>query len=136
MAFKFPSDEWIKELSRLLNESDAYEKSDKDWEGDFLFVSDPDDTYPEKAFMYLGLYHGKSTGAAMVSSEDERETAYKLRAPAATWRKVIEGKLDPIKGMMAGQLQLTGDMLKVMRYTKAAQEIVACCQRVPTDFGD
>ncbi len=38
MAFKFPSDEWIKELARQLNASEAYEKSAKDWEGDFIFV--------------------------------------------------------------------------------------------------
>ncbi len=43
MAFKFPSDEWIKELSRQLNESETYEKSAKDWEGDFDFVVEPDE---------------------------------------------------------------------------------------------
>jgi hypothetical protein len=27
-------------------------------------------------------------------------------------------------------------MMKIMRYPKAAKEIVTCCALVPTDFGD
>ncbi|HIE38297.1 MAG TPA: sterol carrier protein [Anaerolineales bacterium] len=135
MAVKFPSDEWIKALSAQLNASEAYEKSARDWEGDFVFVVEPDDAYPETAYLFLALYHGKSPDAAMVASEDEREVEYVLRAPFSTWRQVIEGKLDPIQGMMTRKLKLKGNMMKIMRYPKAAQEIVACCARVPTDFG-
>jgi len=36
MAIKFPSDEWIKELSHQLNTSESYERAAKDWEGDFI----------------------------------------------------------------------------------------------------
>jgi hypothetical protein len=38
MTFKFATDEWIKELSRQLNASEAYEKSASNWEGDFVFI--------------------------------------------------------------------------------------------------
>ncbi len=136
MAIKFPSDEWIKELSRLLNESESYERSAKDWEGDFIFVVEPDETYPETAYLFLALYHGKSPGAAMVSSLDEREAEFVISAPFSTWRQVIEGKLDPIQGMMTRKLKLKGNMMKIMRYPKAAKEIVSCCAKIPTDFGD
>ena len=136
MAFKFPSDEWIKDLSRQLNASETYMRSAKDWEGDFMFIAEPDDLYPEKAYMFLGLYHGKSPDAAMVAGPDERKVEFTISAPAAVWRKVVEGKLDPIQGMMTGKLKLEGDMMKIMRYPKAAQEIVSCCALVPTDFGD
>jgi len=26
--------------------------------------------------------------------------------------------------------------MKIMRYPKAAKEIVSCCAKIPTDFGD
>lgn len=135
MELEFPSDAWIKELSSQLNRSESYERSAKDWEGDFLFVIEPDETYDDTAYLYLGLRHGKSTGAALVDSEEERETEFVIRAPYGKWRKVIEGKLDPIQGMMTKQLKLSGNMMKIMRYPKAAQEIVACCAEVPTDWG-
>jgi putative sterol carrier protein len=136
MAFKFPSDEWIKELSVQLNASESYEKSAKDWEGDFVFIVEPDDTYPDAAYLYLGLYHGKSPDAAALSSLDERETEFVLSAPFRVWRQVIEGKLDAIQGMMTKKLKVKGNMMKIMRYPKAAKEIVSCCALIPTDFGD
>ncbi len=134
MAYKFPSDEWIKALSELLNASDSYQRSAKDWEGDFIFIADPDDAYPETAYLHLQLYHGSSAGAAQVYPDDMPETEFIINAPYSTWRKVIDGKLDPIQGMMTGQLKLQGDLMKVMRYPKAAQEIVSCCAKIPTDW--
>jgi putative sterol carrier protein len=135
MAIRFPSDEWIKELSRQLNASETYEKSAKDWEGDFVFVCEHDEVYDGTAYLFLGLHHGKSPDAAMIASVEEREAEFVIRAPFSNWRKVIEGKLDPIQGMMMRKLKLTGNMMKIMRYPKAAQEIVACCTLVSTDFG-
>ena len=136
MALRFPSDEWIKELSRLLNESETYERAARDWEGDFIFIVEPDEAYPQTAYLFLALYHGKSPDAAMVSSRDERKAEFVISAPFSTWRQVIEGKLDPIQGMMTRKLKLEGNMMKIMRYPKAAKEIVSCCAKIPTDFGD
>jgi len=136
MALKFPSDEWVKEFAEQLNASEAYEKSAKDWEGDFIFVSEPDKVSSETRYLFVGLYHGKCTDAAEVASEDERKAEYVIRAPYSTWRKVIEGKLDPIQGMMTRKLKLKGNMTKILRYPKAAKELVNCVSRVPTDWGE
>jgi len=134
MALKFPSDEWIKELTHQLNSSESYEKSAKGWEGDFVFIVEPDETYADTTCMFLGLRDGKSTGAALLASEDEREAEFVLRAPFNVWRQVIEGKLDPIQGMMTHKLKLKGNMMKIMRYPRAAKEIIACCASVETEF--
>jgi putative sterol carrier protein len=134
MAFQFPSDAWIKELGKQLNASESYEKTAKDWEGDFVFVALPDNGSGETAYLYLDLYHGKSPSAQVLQGPKEKKAAFTISAPVSTWRKVIEGKLDPIQGLMTRQLKLEGDMMKVMRYPRAAKEIVACCAKVPTDF--
>ena len=47
---------------------------------------------------------------------------------------MIEGELDPIQGMMMRKLKLDGNLMKIMRYPKAAKEIVSCCADVPTDW--
>ena len=57
-----------------------------------------------------------------------------ISAPFSTWQRVIEGKLDPIQGMMMGRLKLKGDLRKIMRYPRAAKEIVSCCAYVPTHW--
>jgi putative sterol carrier protein len=132
---KFPSEEWIIELSNQLNISADYERSAKDWEGDFAFVVEPDATYPDTAYLFLQLFHGKSPGAGVVQSLEEKSAPYTISAPFSSWRKVIEGKLDPIQGMMTRKLKLHGDLKQIMRYPKAAKEIIACCAKIPTDFG-
>jgi putative sterol carrier protein len=134
MAIKFPSDEWIKALKDALNASEAYERSAKDWEGDFIFIVEPDAAFPTPAYLFLGLYHGKCTDAAVLQSPNERKAEFVITAPFNVWRQVIEAKLDPIQGMMTRKLKLQGNMMKIMRYPKAAKEIVACCALVPTDF--
>jgi putative sterol carrier protein len=134
MAIKFPSDEWIKELSTQLNASAAYEQSARNWEGDFTFVIEADDAYAQTAYLFLSLFHGKSPEAMQLSGVDEKFAQYILSAPYSTWRKVIEGKIDPIQGMMTKQLKLKGNMMMIMRYPKAAKEIMACLAFIPTDF--
>jgi len=134
MKYKFPSDDWIKKLQEMLNSSESYQRSAKDWEGDFMFTVEPDDTYDQTTYLHLELYHGKSPGAAIVEENQLPETEFSLNAPFSTWRRVIEGKLDPIQGMMTRQLKLKGDLMKIMRYPKAAQEIVSCCADVPTEW--
>ena len=131
---RFPSDEWIKELSRQLNASESYERSAKDWEGDFWFLVEPDESYPETANLFLGLHHGKSPDAAMEPDQASRQAEFTLSAPFSTWRQVIEGKLDPIQGMMMRKLKLQGNLTKIMRYPRAAKEIVSCCALIPTDW--
>ena len=131
---RFPSDEWIKELSRQLNASASYERSAKDWEGDFWFLVEPDESYPQMAHLFLGLHHGKSPHAAMEPDQDSRQAEFTLSAHFCTWRRVIEGKLDPIQGMMMRLLKLEGNLTKIMRYPRAAKEIVSCCALIPTDW--
>lgn len=134
MSIPFASDAWIKALSDHLNHSESYQRSAKKWEGDFVFVVEPDDASSEPIYLYLNLFHGKSPDAGVLSGPNDREAAYTIRAPYSTWRRVVEGRLDPIQGMMTRQLKLQGNMMMIMRYPKAAKEIIACTQSIPTEF--
>lgn len=135
MAYPFLSDDWIKQLKDELNSNPDYKRSAKDWEGDFIFVIEPDDDLDQEVYYYLGLYHGEATGAGRLETMDEKEAEFVVRAPYGTWRRVIDGELDPIQGMLTNQLKLKGDLMMVMRYPKAAQEIVASCAKIPTEWG-
>ena len=134
MAFKFPSDEWVKEFARQINGSKAYEESGKDWEGDWIFVVEADDAYSDTVCFFIGLSHGKVTDAAMIEDEHARDAQYFMRGSFTTWRKTIEGKLDPIQGLMMRKFKLKGNLTKVLRYPRSAKELVNCVKRVPTEF--
>jgi len=134
MPYKFPSDEWIKALMVELNKSEAYHKSAKNWEGDFYFIAMPGDGLTKPVVMYVDLWHGDCRAAAVVADENEKTPEFRIWASLSTWRKVIEKKLDPIQGLMTGQLKLKGNMIKIMKAPKAAAELVNCCTLVPTEF--
>jgi putative sterol carrier protein len=134
MAYKFPSDEWIKAMAEEVNKSEAYRKSAAKWEGDFYFVAEPGPGVPEPVLLYIDLWHGEARSACAVAGESEKNPEFVIRAPISTWRRVIEKKLDPIQGMITGQLKLKGTMSKIMRFPKAAAELVNCATKVPTEF--
>ncbi len=134
MAYLFPSDEWIKAMKDVVNESESYRKSAAKWEGDFYFVAEPGPGLSEPVVLYIDLWHGEAREAGALEDESVKDPEFVIRAPVNTWRRVIEKKLDPIQGMVTGQLKLKGTMSKIMRFPKAAAELVNCATKVPTEF--
>jgi len=134
MAIKFPSDEWIKELGRVLNASEAYAQCAASWEGDLTFICQPDQDYPGTAYLYLNLQHGKCLEAKQLGQPDEKKPMFTISAPFGNWRRVIEHRLDPLQGMFSGKLKVVGSMAQIQRTPKATIELVACAARIETDF--
>ena len=131
----FPSAEWIDKYMELLNKNDAYKDAAKTWEGDFVFQVDADgESIKEPLRFYLDLWHGVCREARMAGPDDEAEFIY--AGPLKNWKLLFDGKIDPIKGIMSRKFKLTGDMGKIMRYTKAAAELVSTANQVPTKFAD
>jgi len=129
----FGSDEWGKEFCKKLNESEAYRKAAETWEGDFVFVMEPDDKLDKEIRLYVDLWHGKCRGAKSVGPE--QTAAFIMSGIYSNWVKVAKKELDPIQGLMTGKFKLQGDMSKIMRYTKAAVELVNCVTQVEnTEF--
>jgi putative sterol carrier protein len=133
MAFKFPSEEWVKALMEELNRSPAYEEAAKTWEGDFYFIVDASAGQPA-AILYMDLWHGKCRDAFVAKDESAKSPVFRITASIANWKKVITKQLDPIQGMMTGALKLKGNMAMIMKSVKAAKELVEACTRVPTEF--
>ncbi len=131
----FPSDEWIERYMELLNSNDRYEDAAKTWEGDFIFEVTADGEIVKEPYrFYIDLWHGKCRSVKMAGPDDTAEFTYS--GPYKNWRALFDGKIDPIKGIMARKFKLDGDMGKVMRYTKAALELVATTRQIPTKFLD
>ncbi len=131
---KFFSEEWIEEYMKAINESKEYEEAAKDWEGDFLFVVEPDEELKEPLYAYIDLYHGKARKAFKVKDPSEVKAAYEFRGKYSDWKKLLAGELDPIKGLVTGKFKLKGNMAMVMKYAKAAQILTELTKKVQTEF--
>lgn len=132
--FKFPSEEWIEAFKEELNSNEAYEEAARDWEGDFLFIVTPDESLKEEMVFYVDLWHGKCREAYKVPNRDAKAAEFVYEGPYSNWKKLIMGQLDPLQSLLMRKFKLKGNMAKIMRYTKAASELVKTASRVPTEF--
>ncbi len=129
MAARFPSQEWADAMKESINASESYAKAAAKWEGDFYFVvTDTGD------IIYMDLWHGKCREATYTTDDGYKQPEFKISAKKDQWKKVLQGKLDPIQGMMTRQLKLDGNLIKIMQNVKAAQELVRCATQVDTEF--
>ena len=135
---RFPSDDWVALFVEQINRSDAYREAGATWEGDiaFVFEAEPDLGVPEDVVAWLDLWHGECRAGRIVTAAEAEGARYVIRAPYSRWKDVLRGDLDPIKGMMQGKLKLRGDLPTIVRYVKAANELVTLTMAVPTEFPD
>jgi putative sterol carrier protein len=134
----FASQAWFEAFRTEINASDHYREAAADWEGDIAFriIAEPDRNVPDDLWGYLDLWHGSCRDARAIGSGEADGAAYTLAAPYSRWKDVVLGDLDPIKGMMQGKLRVRGDLPTIVRYVKAANELVRLTGLVDTDFPD
>jgi putative sterol carrier protein len=134
----FPTDDWFQAFIVRINGSDEYRVAAADWEGDiaFLVQAEPDVGFPEDVWGYLDLWHGVCRGGGVVGPDRGAGAAYLLSAPYTRWKDIVVGDLDPIKGMMQGKLKVRGDLPTIVRYVRAANELVRLTGEVDTAFPD
>jgi len=134
MMIEFATDEWAKAFMEVINKSEAYAQAAKNWEGDFYFIIEAGEDIPQPIYLYVDLWHGKCREAFTTTDPSVKDPVFRMSGSLENWQRVIEKKLDPIQGLLTRQFKLKGDMVKVMRAVKAAQELVNCTTLVPTEF--
>jgi len=135
---RFPTDPWFQAFVAAINASDRYRQAAADWEGDVAFQieAEPDKNVPETVWGWLDLWHGVCRSGGVVDEEKAAASRYVISAPYSRWREVVEGDLDPIRGMMQGKLRVKGDLPTIIRYVNAANELVHLTGTVDTEYPD
>ncbi|MBU6997507.1 MAG: SCP2 sterol-binding domain-containing protein [Theionarchaea archaeon] len=130
----FGTQEWCEEYMDRLNKNPAYAEAARTWEGDFVFIIRADGPLDHDMYLWIDLWHGKARDGRVLQSPDEVQAAFTYEGPYSNYVRLVEGKLDPIQGLMTGKFKLKGDMAKVMRAVKAAQELVSTITLIDTQF--
>lgn len=139
MQYAFPSREWAVAFMAAVNNNAAYRQSGKDWTfGKVAMVIEAaaDLGIAEDTGMLLDVLHGECRGVEYREGEKRfGDAEFIIIAPYSRWREVIEGQLDPIKGMMEGKLKLEkGHLPTMIRFVHASRELVSSATQVPTQF--
>ena len=133
--YKFPSEEWANAYFEKLNGNADYKDSARDWEGDITLIIKADETMKEDAYLYLDLYHGICRKYIFTTDLNKiPKSEFTYAGKFGNWKKLINGEVDPIKGILTGKFKLKGSMAKIMRYTKAAKLMVNTASQVPSVF--
>jgi putative sterol carrier protein len=139
MALTFPSVEWMEEYKKQINVSEGYKKAAATWTAGAvaLVISAKLEIGINEDFgMWLDLHQGVCREAKKVSLEEAQKAPFCITSDYVRWKQVIRKELEPVKGMMQGKLKLKGDLPTIVRYVKAAQELVECTTRIETKFLD
>lgn len=132
MAPPFPSPEWLQALEARLNQDARYAQVARNWEGDLAFVIEPDDSgeLDEPIIFYLDLWHGQCRGSAVLQDIQEKNPAFVLTASLKDYRRILEGKLDPMQAMLTRKLKVKGNLAYMMRHVPIVLDFVRVCREV------
>jgi putative sterol carrier protein len=133
---KFFTQEWCDLYGDAINNNKSYEEAAKTWEGDFYFIMEAGGLVKETAYTYIDLYHGKCRKIEVVADSSKYKPEFTMSAPYSVWKRIATKELDPIKAMISLQARLSGNMVKIMRYVKAANELTVSTTKVPTEWVD
>ncbi len=130
---RFPSADWASALCAKLNSSPAYAEAARQWEGDILLrVTAPSAGVPSPG-VHLDLDHGSCRAATYEADSAGRASEFVFEGSAETWGKLIRREVDPVGAIMNGTLRVKGNLAKLMRFTRAAKELVETAGTIPVD---
>jgi putative sterol carrier protein len=127
---------WAERLERELGASEAYRAAAAAWKGSLAFVLLPDGPAASGAApraLFLDLAHGSARAVRPALPGDVERAAFRLEGPAATWRRLLAGDLEPGPAILGGRLKLArGSIFSLLPHLAAAQALFDCARRVPT----
>jgi putative sterol carrier protein len=135
MAYKFPSEAYIKAVMEVLNSDLRYAEIARNWEGDILFIVEAgDDVEKEELLMmiYMDLWHGQCRDARVIDpeGEDVPDAAFVLRGTRSNFMRVLSGELEVMQSMITRKLSLKGSLTYMMRNVPTLLDFLRCCGEV------
>jgi putative sterol carrier protein len=127
----FPSAEWAEAFRTALNANVAYAEAAQAWEGDILLLVLPDAGHPKGEGVYLDLAHGRCRAAQYVPDASNLPTEFVYQGPRSSWARLAKGEVEPLRAILDGTFQVKGNMAKMLRFTKAAKELVETAAKIP-----
>lgn len=70
-------------------------------------------------YAFIGLKDGGCTEVDVVADPDGRDVGFRLRGKHEMWRDLVNGEIEPIPAVMSGDLEVEGDMGKILQYSNA-----------------
>lgn len=130
---KFPSEEWANAFRSALNANPRYVEAARQWEGDVLLRVVPSVPGSPKPGIQLALAHGQCGGATFLPDSGSVSSEFIFEATEENWRKILRHELDPVAAILDRTIRVQGNLAKLLRFTRAAKELVDTAAEIPTE---
>ena len=135
MTAIFPSEEWLKGLEVKINTDKKYADIAKNWEGDLVFVIEPEGNLKEQLTFYLDLWHGTCRKVDYKPAlESYPNPVFTLTASYNNITAILSGKLNPMTAMMTNKLKVKGNMGYMMRNVPTVLDFVRVVQEATDEI--
>lgn len=85
-------------------------------------------------YAWLDVYDGGCRGVDVLDSRSERDHGFVITGGYESWRDLVTGDGDVINMIMSGEVELEGDMQKLLQYTEAATDLVDTAGELDSRF--
>ena len=136
MAYDFASKDWLEAYKDALNGElgKEWQQAAEEWEGDFLFVITSDNRFSDTVHYYIDLWHGECRKTEMIMDSDKLpEAEFQYIGTYSNWEKLLNGEIDPIRGLLMRKFKLVGNKGKLMR-SAVAKELVNTARKIDTNY--
>lgn len=138
MAAEFGSAGWADALKHEINDSSEYRNAASEWgvgfNGNMLFVFEPDENTDESRALMLELSAGNCGSAEFIDPDSNPDAGFVLRGPFGLWRDILERKTMAATAILTGNLKVEGERMQLLKHTAANRALIHCTASVDTDF--
>ena len=121
---------WARGWAKQLNSSEKYQRAASDWHGSICFRLRDRDPGKERC-VFLDLEEGVCRDARLATAEDRESADYVLSARERVWKRLLEGRTDPLVALMTGLIRFErGRLTDFARHTEAAKELMSAAKRI------
>ena len=140
MTAIFGSEDWADALKDEINRSDEYRNAASEWGVDFngnmLFVFQPDETTTHERKLLLELSGGSCHSANFVEDQPTKEAGFVLRGPMQLWRDILDRKTMAATAILTGKMEVDGERMQLLKHTEANRALIHCTASVDTGWAE
>ncbi len=129
---RFPSQPWADALRVAVNEDAEYAEAARHWEGDILLRVVPEPEGLPAPGVHLDLGDGQCRSARFIEDSRATESEFVFEASEGNWQQVLQRRIDPVQAIMGGTLKVRENMAKLLRFTRAARQLVHDVGTIPS----
>lgn len=134
----FPSPEWLTAWAGIANEDARFGQAGRGWKGAVGLVIEPVAGVAEPpVYMRLDGFDGQWTAHALGSDAALLDgTLFTLSAAYLVWKRVIRQEIEPVRGVIQGQIRVHGHLSSLLRWTGSLRLMTELAGQLETTFAD